>query len=174
MRTLLQAGGQGVAHGIRTQWRRRFDRAGRRRTYQEFQQRVVRARLRTTLATQLQTLMVNAVIPLGGVHGALVGVLDHSVDDMTDVLTAWLSVRDLARNEMAEAADELVLSLAGLLSHPDPGWWQPVRRRRTRALAATSTDRFDAALSAFLRLVEADTARTRALRKAARQVRSSH
>jgi hypothetical protein len=86
MRSLLQAGGREAAKGIRLWVTRRFDRPGRRRTYQELQARVVRARLRTTLALQLQSQVVNTIIPLGGVQGALVGVLDQSTTDMSDVL----------------------------------------------------------------------------------------
>ena len=134
---------------------------------------MVKSRLRTTLALQLQSQVVNTIIPLGGVHGALVDVLDHSATDMSDVLAAWLTTRDVAPEPLAESADELVLSLAGLLAHPDPGWWRPLRRASTRRLEVRATERFDAALAEFVRLVTADTAKTRAQRKAATRRRPS-
>jgi hypothetical protein len=171
MRSLLQASGREAAKGVGTWLSRRFDRAGRRRAYVELQVRVAKARLRATLALQLQSQVVNTIIPLGGLQGALVGVLDHSATDMSDVLAAWLTARHVAPERLAEAADELVLALAGLLAHPDPGWWRPRRRASAHRLEVRAAERFDAALGEFVRLVTADTGKTRAERKAAQRRR---
>lgn len=101
----------------------------------------------------------------------MVGVLDHGVSDMAGVLETWLAARDIAPSQLADAADDLVLALAGLSMHPDPGWRRAWRRPASQALAAVATERFDTALAEFVRLVDADTAKGRAARKTARQRR---
>jgi len=90
----------------------------------------------------------------------------------TAFLAAWLTTRHVAPESLAEAADELVLALAGLLAHPDPGWWRP-RRRATHKLEVRAAERFDAALAEFVRLVTADTGKTHAERKAAQRRRTT-
>lgn len=167
MQSMLQASGREAVAGVRSWLNRRPTRQHRRRTYQDLQTRVTRARLRITLLQQLHAQAVRTVLPIGGVQAATLAGLNDNVVDMSDVVGAWLPVRDTASGPLATAADEVVLALAGLLEHPDPGWWRPQRRAVAQALAATSEHRFDVALTEFVRLVEVDTGRTRAQRKAA-------
>jgi hypothetical protein len=170
MTSMLRASGQQTVTGVWGWIRRRFDRAGRRRVYQQLQTRVAAARLRIILALELGEIGTNA-LPVSHMSPELVGVLDHGVSDMAGVLEAWLTARDIAPTQLADAADELVIALAGLSMHPDPGWRRPLRRPAARALAAVATNRFDAALAEFVRLVDADTAKRRRARKAAQQRR---
>ena len=169
MTSMLRTSGQQAVTGI---WKRLFnrsDRSDRRKVYQQLQARVAAARLRTILALELDRMGTKSVVPRA--QPGLVSVLDHGVSDMAGVLEAWLAARDIAPVPLADAADDLVLALAGLSMHPDPGWRSPWRRQASRALAAVATERFDTTLAEFVRLVDADTAKRRRARKAARERR---
>jgi len=173
LQSMLQASGREAVAGVRSRLTRRPTRQHRRRTHQDLLARVTRARLRITLIRQLQSHVVRVVVPLGGVSAATLAALNDNVVDMSDVIGAWLPVRDSAKGPMIEAADEVVLALAGLLEHPDPGWLHPRRRAAARTLATAGERRFETALAEFVRLVEVDTGQTRAQRKAAKRRQST-
>lgn len=170
MQGMLQAGAREAVSGLKTKLGRRPGRVARRETYQVLQVKLAQTQLRAGL---IQTLHRSHTTPAGALTGliaypTMIRTLDNALTDMADVMDAWLSVRRVAPAPLAAAADETVMAMAGLLEHPARGWWQSGRREQAQ-LHAQAGQRFDEALTEFVRLTVADTGRTRAERRAARR-----
>lgn len=168
---LAAEAGKTAARGLTGGLGRRPGRPVRRAAYQALMVGCLRAQLRITSLLAVHRARLNPLDLVAVVTGYPVAVtaLDRVITDLADVSEAFCAVQALAPADVAQGAEELLMALAQLLAHVDPGWHRPRRRREVLRHARDARERYDAALSEFGRLAHADSAPRWRDRRAARR-----
>jgi hypothetical protein len=146
-------------------------RAERLAAYRTLEDVVLRARLRVDLLLALHTARLNPLnVPAqAAAFSVIASSLDRTLVDLSDALSAWRRLRAVGNKDVIAAADHLMVALAELLKHVDPGWHRPRKRKSHRHLAAEAQDAYNTAIANFDKHVQADTAPHRAERRRLRR-----
>lgn len=162
---------KGAAESLSATFGQRRGRDERRAAYQEMHVRVLRTRLRIDNLLAIHRARHHPLDLVAAYTGYPTSVmaLDRVLVDLAEVMDSWHSVRAHAPAPVARGADEVLTSLAGLLTNVNPGWHRPAARRRAKQLAHEATEHFSSALAEFDRLTTADAAPQRRTRKAAQR-----
>lgn len=139
--------------------------------YRTLEDVVLRARLRVDLLLALHTARLNPLdVPAQmAAFSVIANSLDTTLVDLSDALSAWRRLRAVGSKEVIAAADHLMVTLAELLKHVDPGWHRPRRRRSHQRLADEARAAYNEAIANFDKQVQADTSPRRAERRRLRR-----
>jgi hypothetical protein len=150
-----------VNEGSQAVGRKKALRATRLKAYQELGDSVLIAKMKIEALFAIHKATQNPLNFVAVFTGfpIVVGFMDKVLNNLSEVVRDWRTVRTVGSTDVAIEANQLLLALSELLRHADPLWFQYWQRENHRQAKKEAFDDFEEAFREFDMAAKADGSR---------------